>query len=100
MRGMVAIDGRLRNLVPGPTQGGWFPSDQEHIIERFTRPSKNYLIYQVAIEDPKVLTKSWTSVPRKWSLNHGKLDEYYCTNNQEVQQYQFLKQEEDAKKPK
>ncbi len=36
-------------------------SDQEHIVERFTRPSMNYLTYQVTIEDPKVLTKPWTS---------------------------------------
>src|SRR5579872_481191 len=76
----------------------WFHSDQEHVIERLSRPSMNYLIYQVTIEDPKVLTKPWTSVQRKWSLNHGKLDEYYCTRNDEVQQYQLLKKEEDGKK--
>jgi hypothetical protein len=92
---VIALDERTWNNMTG-----WFHSDQESVIERLSRPSMNYLIYQVTIEDPKVLTKSWTSVPRKWSLNHGKLDEYYCTNNQEVQQYQFLKQEEDAKKPK
>ena len=86
---IVALDERTWNNM-----GGWFHSDQEHVIERLSRPSMNYLIYQVTIEDPKVLTKPWTSVPRKWSLNHGKLDEYYCTNNQEVQQYQMLKQEE------
>src|ERR1700722_12289059 len=44
----------------------WFHSDQEHVIGRLTRPSMNYLVYQVTIEDPKVLTKSWTSAPRRW----------------------------------
>ena len=91
---VIAIDERTWNNMTG-----WFHSDQEHIIERLSRPSINYLIYQVTIEDPKVLTKPWTSVQRKWSLNHGKLDEYYCTHNEEVQQYQLLKNEESGKKP-
>jgi len=90
---VIAIDERTWNNMTG-----WFHSDQEHVIERLSRPSMNYLVYQVTIEDPKVLTKPWTSVQRKWSLNHGKLDEYYCTHNEEVQQYQLLKKEEDGKK--
>ena len=84
---VIAIDERTWNNFVG-----WFHSDQEHVIERLTRPSENYLIYQVTIEDPKVLTKPWTSAPRQWSLSHEDLDEYYCTNNQEVQQYQSLKE--------
>jgi hypothetical protein len=92
---VVALDERTWNNM-----GGWFHSDQEHVIERFSRPSMNYLIYQVTIEDPKVLAKPWTSAPRKWSLNHGRLDEYYCTNNQEVSEYERLKQVEDSKKAK
>jgi hypothetical protein len=92
---VIALDERSWNNMTG-----WFHSDQEHVIERLSRPSMNYLIYQVTVEDPKVLTKPWTSVPHKWSLNHGKLAEYYCTDNQEVPQYQLLKQEEDGKKSK
>ena len=84
---VIAIDERTWNDFVG-----WFHSDQEHVIERLTRPSENYLIYQVTIEDPKVLTKPWTSAPRQWSLGHEDLDEYYCTNNQEVQEYQSLKE--------
>ena len=53
-------------------------SDQEHIIERFTRTSMNYLTYQVTIEDPKVLTKPWTSAPRHYSLSHEEMLEWYC----------------------
>jgi hypothetical protein len=90
---VIAIDERTWNNFVG-----WFHSDQEHVIEHLSRPSKNYLIYQVTIEDPKVLTKPWTSAPRKWSLGHEKLEEYYCTNNQEIQEYQSLKSKQDDDK--
>jgi len=83
---VIAIDTRLRNLVPGETQPGWFPSDQEHVIERITRTSKNYLSYQVTIEDPVVLAKPWTSAQRKWSLAqdpHDEWGEVFCTHNEE-----------------
>ena len=84
---VIAIDERTWNNFLG-----WFHSDQEHVIERLTRPSENYLVYQVTIEDPKVLTKPWTSAPRQWSLSHEDLQEYYCTNNQEVQEYESIKE--------
>jgi hypothetical protein len=87
---VIAIDERTWNNFIG-----WFHSDQEHVIERLSRPSENSLIYQVTIEDPEVLTKPWTSPPRQWSLHHEDLEEYYCTNNQEVQQYGSVK-EKDA----
>jgi hypothetical protein len=70
----IGIDDRIKN-----NNLGWFHSDQEHVIERITRPSLNYLIYQVTIEDPKVLTKPWTSAPHRYSLSRGpQLDEWYC----------------------
>jgi len=69
----IAIDERTWN-----NSAGWFHSDQQHVIERITRPSMNYLIYQVTIEDPKVLTKPWTSAPRRYSLGHEALLEWYC----------------------
>jgi hypothetical protein len=72
----------------------WFHSDQEHVIERLSRPSMNYLIYQVTIEDPKVLTKSWTSAPRRWTLGHEDLQEYFCTNNEELGEYHLLNEKE------
>ena len=86
---VISIDEKTWNNFTG-----WFHSDQEHVIERVSRPSLNYLSVQVTIEDPKVLTKAWTSAPRKWSLAHEDLLEYYCTNNQEVEQYQSLKSKE------
>jgi hypothetical protein len=89
----ISIDERTWNNFTG-----WFHSDQEHVIERFRRPDLNHLLVQVTVEDPKVLAKPWTSAPRMWSLGHEKLLEYYCTNNQDVEQYKELKDKETATK--
>jgi hypothetical protein len=91
----IAIDTKLRNVAVGFTgeSGAWFHSDQEHVIERFTRPSKNYLTYQVTIEDPVVLEKPWTSTPRTWSLSQDPNDdwaEYFCTHNEEPDEYKKI----------
>jgi hypothetical protein len=86
---VIGLDERTWNNFTG-----WFHSDQEHVIERISRPSMNYLVYQVTIEDPKVLTKPWTSAPRVWTLGHEDLLEYFCTNNQDVEQYKSLKSKE------
>ena len=88
---VIALDERSWNNMTG-----WFHSDQEHVIERIKRPSLNYLTVQVTIEDPKVLTKPWTSAPRVWTLGHEDLLEYFCTNNQEVEQYKALKEKESG----
>jgi hypothetical protein len=90
---VISIDERTWNNFTG-----WFHSDQEHVIERIKRPSLNYLTVQVTIEDPKVLTKPWTSAPRVWTLGHEDLLEYFCTNNQEVEQYKALKEKESGGK--
>jgi hypothetical protein len=82
---VIAIDERTWNNFIG-----WFHSDQEHVIEHLSRPSENSLVYQVTIEDPKVLTGPWTSEAHIWSLHHEDLEEYYCTNNHEVEQYKSL----------
>jgi hypothetical protein len=88
---VISLDERTWNNFTG-----WFHSDQEHVIERVTRPSKNYLNVVVTIEDPKVLAKPWTSAPRVWTLGHEDLLEYYCTNNQDVDQYKALKDKESG----
>ena len=85
----IGIDERTWNNYVG-----WFHSDQEHVIERISRPDLNHLDYQVTIEDPKVLTKPWTSAPRVWTLGHEPLQEYYCTHNEEVGQYKELNQKQ------
>ena len=84
----IAIDEKTWNDMQG-----WFHSDEEHVIERISRPTMNYLSYQVTIEDPKVLTKPWTSAPWTWTLGHEPLEEYYCTHNEELYQFDSLKSE-------
>jgi len=43
-------------------EDGYFHSDAMHVIERFWRDGGN-LIYQVTVDDPKVLTTPWTEPP-------------------------------------
>lgn len=85
----IAIDQRV-GVMPG-----WpFHSDQEHVIERISRPSMNYLNYQVTIEDPKILTKPWHSVVRHFSLSHEPVLEWYCgVNAHDDEDLTFLKEE-------
>ena len=61
-------------------------SDRQRVIERFTRTSKNYLTYELTIDDPVVLAKPYVHVPRTWTLAQNPNDlwtEYICTANEE-----------------
>jgi len=98
---VIAIDERMRNVGAGflGEAGAWLHSDAEHIVERFSRPSKNYLIYQVTIEDPEALAKPWVSAPRRWSLAQDPNDDWtevFCTHNEEPEEYKKIT-EHDAK---
>ena len=76
----IAVDPRLMNFER------WHPSDKQHIVERFTRTSKNYLTYELMIEDPVVLAKPYIYAPRIWTLAQNPDDlwtEYVCTANEE-----------------
>jgi hypothetical protein len=73
---------------------GWFHSDALRVTERYTRPSRNYLIVQITVDDPKVLQKPWTSAPRRWTLGDGEMYEFYCTNNQTYEELLKLRQQE------
>jgi hypothetical protein len=71
-----------------------FHSDDFRLTERYTRPSMNYLIVEITIDDPKVLLKPWKSAPRRWTLGDGEVYEFFCTNNKEVEELQKLRQQE------
>jgi hypothetical protein len=73
---------------------GWFHSDQLRVVERYSRPSMNYLIVEVTVDDPKVLTKAWKSAPRRWTLGNGEIYEFYCTNNRELEELEKVRQQE------
>ena len=60
---------------------GTFHSDELHIVERYTRVSKDRIDYQVTMEDPKVLTQPW-SLSSSLMLREGtRLQEYICAEN-------------------
>ena len=76
----ITVDGRLMNFER------WHPSDQQRIVERFTRTSANYLTYEMVIDDPVVLAEPYIHVPRTWTLAQSPDDvwtEYLCTANEE-----------------
>jgi hypothetical protein len=76
------------------TPTGWFHSDQLHVTERYRRPSMNYLIVEVTVDDPKVLEKPWKSAPHRWTLGNGEVYEFYCTNNKELGELEKLREQE------
>ena len=81
----IAIDERMKNMSVG-RGGTWTHSDQERVIERFTRTSENYLTYQVTVIDPVVLERPFFSPPLTWTLAQAADDvwtEYLCTANEE-----------------
>jgi len=55
-------------------ENGYFHSDAMHVIERFWRNGDN-LVYQVTVDDPKVLTQAWTMPPRVIKPTNEPLDE-------------------------
>jgi hypothetical protein len=95
---VLAIDVIAMDTRTWDNGTGWFHSEEQHLVEHLSRPTKNYLVYQVTIEDPKVLTKPWTSVPRKWSLGHEALQEYYCTNDEDKRQLEELEKKVEGER--
>ena len=77
---------------------GWFHSEELRVVERYTRPSMNYLIVEITVDDPKVLTKPWKSAPRRWTLGNGEIYEFYCTNNRELEELEKVRELELQKK--
>ena len=82
---VIAIDTHTWLTGPGGSIA-WFPSDVMHLTERFSRPDSNTFLYQVTVDDPKVLTKPWTSAVNHYTIGTTPLSEYYCTNNQDIDQ--------------
>jgi hypothetical protein len=76
---------------------GWFHSDALKVTERYTRPSMNYLIVEITVDDPKVLERPWKSAPRRWTLGSGEIYEFYCTNNNELEELEKLRAQELGK---
>jgi hypothetical protein len=84
----ISIDTRMRNISVGRRgdNAAWTHSEEERVIERFTRNSENYLTYQYTVIDPVVLTEPLVSAPHTWTLAQDPNDnwtEYLCTANEE-----------------
>lgn len=71
--------------VGGSPAGNRFPiSEQMKMTERFTRLNNDFLIYTITVEDPVVLTHSWTArFPLKLD-NSFQILEYACTEDNHV----------------
>lgn len=86
------------SLDPAPwIQGnGWYKTEQTKITERLRRPTRNFLEYQYSVEDPNTLTKPWTSAWREFSLSADNelLTENFCTNNENLEQFIKLAEQE------
>lgn len=68
--------------VAGLLSRPFFASDIAHYRETFRRPNFNHFLYQFTLDDPKVLTKPFTSPVATYSWSsHKPITEYYCTNN-------------------
>jgi hypothetical protein len=50
-------------------RGGFFHSDQMHVIEKLTRKG-NQILYEVTVEDPEVLAEPWVMTPRVLTVSN------------------------------
>ena len=63
------------------SNGGLPHTPQLHLIERYSRPDMNTLLYQVTIDDPGAYTRTWTaSWTLKWVPNE-EIPVYFCQDN-------------------
>jgi hypothetical protein len=76
------------------TGTGTFHSEALHVIERYTRVSKDQIDYDATIDDREVLTGPWT-IHTTMMLREGtRVQEYVCAeNNQDPAQYELLLKE-------
>ena len=81
-------------FLPGVLNAPVRHSDQLRVVERYSRPSMNYLMVEVTVDDPKVLTRPWKSATRRWTLGNGEIYEFYCTNNRELEELEKVHQQE------
>jgi hypothetical protein len=70
---------------------GTFHSEALHIVERYTRVSKDRINYEVTMEDPNVLTAPWRLTSSLMLREGTRLQEYICAeNNLDPDRYEQL----------
>jgi hypothetical protein len=60
---------------------GTFHSEALHVVERFTRVTRDQINYEATVEDPNVLTKPWTLRTTMMLREGTRLEEYVCAEN-------------------
>ncbi len=70
---------------------GTFHTDALHVVERFTRISKDRINYEVTMEDTNVFTKPWTLQSSLMLRDGTRLEEFVCAeNNIDPERYEKL----------
>jgi hypothetical protein len=70
---------------------GTFHSDALHIVERYTRVSKDRIDYEVMMEDPNVLTAPWMLKSSLMLREGTRVQEYICAeNNLDLERFEKL----------
>ena len=64
----LVIDSVGFNDLTWLARGGYFHSDQMHIVEKLSREGDT-LVYQVTVDDPGVLVHPWVMDPIRVKLN-------------------------------
>ena len=59
-------------------------SEDLHIVERFTRTSKNRVELVMTFDDPKTFTRPWALITHLNFDADRRMEEYYCENNRNV----------------
>jgi hypothetical protein len=59
----LVLDSTSFNDYTWLARGGFFHSDQMHVVEKFTRKGDE-ILYEVTVEDPVVLIEPWVMTPR------------------------------------
>ena len=68
-----------------------FHTEALHVVERYTRVSRDRIDYEVTIEDPNVLTKPWRLTSSLMLREGTRLHEYVCAeNNLDPNRYERL----------
>jgi hypothetical protein len=76
-------------------RSGDFASDSLHVIERYTRLSRDHIAYEATLEDPKVFTRPWKiSMPLYRRLDkNAQLVEFKCVEFAEELLYGHLRRQ-------
>jgi hypothetical protein len=71
----LVLDSTSFNDYTWLARGGFFHSDQMHVIEKLTRKGDE-MLYEVTVEDPVVLAQPWVMTPRLLRFTPANVSEF------------------------